>query len=94
MNAYAADLSDDDSRKSTVEPTTPSEAKSRRRSTRGELRSHSDTAWIDLATLQLATTVVERRANVRNQEVVRGSRAVADAPRWDCVRATSFFHGT
>ena len=44
MNAYAADLSDDDSRKSTVEPTTPSDAKSRRRSTRGELRSHSDTA--------------------------------------------------
>ncbi|KAI0658557.1 hypothetical protein C8Q70DRAFT_917067 [Cubamyces menziesii] len=42
MNAYAADLSDDDSRKSTVEPTTPSEAKSRRRSTRDVVYSSTD----------------------------------------------------
>ncbi|KAL7282688.1 hypothetical protein ACG7TL_004162 [Trametes sanguinea] len=34
MNAYAADFSDDDSRKSTVEPPSPADNKARRRSTR------------------------------------------------------------
>ncbi|KAH9899464.1 hypothetical protein C8Q73DRAFT_638470 [Cubamyces lactineus] len=42
MNTYAADLSDDDSRKSTVEPTTPGDAKSRRRSTRDGAQPSAD----------------------------------------------------